>query len=162
MLFRSEGVFEFGFSIASSHRFLPPPDIGGGRLLFFQSVFNCLLHIMHLFPSDRRFLILFVKNLRVHESFITPFPQKMRGTLSPTIDPEWGIVSEIGVQYQPGRRLSSFPKNTATFTGNLFIQFLPVRAGVGNRTSQFALRAINGVIAALITSLRSPSVVAKS
>jgi hypothetical protein len=28
-----EGVFEFGFSIASSHRFLPPPDIGGGRLV---------------------------------------------------------------------------------------------------------------------------------
>jgi hypothetical protein len=70
------GVFEFGFSIASSHRFLPPPDIGGGRLLFFQSVFNCLLHIMHLFPSDRQFPILFAKNLRVHESFITRFLKK--------------------------------------------------------------------------------------
>jgi hypothetical protein len=71
-----EGVFEFGFSIASSHRFLPPSDIGGGRLLLFQSLFNCLPHIMHLVPSDPRFPILFAKNLRVHESFITRFFKK--------------------------------------------------------------------------------------
>jgi hypothetical protein len=70
------GVFEFSFPIASSHRFLPPPDIDGGRLLFFQSVFNCSLHIMHLFPSDPRLPILFAKNLRVHESFITRFFKK--------------------------------------------------------------------------------------
>jgi hypothetical protein len=38
------------------------------------------------------------------------------------IDPEWGISpSEIGVQYQPDGRLSTFPKNTATFTGRLLI-----------------------------------------
>jgi hypothetical protein len=29
--------------------------------------------------------------------------------------------SEIGVQYQPDGRLSTFPKNTATFTGKLLI-----------------------------------------
>jgi hypothetical protein len=27
------GVFEFSFSIASGHRFLPPCDIGGGKTL---------------------------------------------------------------------------------------------------------------------------------
>src|SRR5271154_194706 len=41
------GVFEFSFSIASGHRFLPPCDISGGRLLFLQSEFNLLLHITH-------------------------------------------------------------------------------------------------------------------
>jgi hypothetical protein len=30
-------------------------------------------------------------------------------------------ASEIGVQYQPDGRLSTFPKNTATFTGKLLI-----------------------------------------
>jgi hypothetical protein len=40
----------------------------------------------------------------------------------PAIDPEWGICpSEIGVQYQPDGRLSTFPKNTATCTGKLLI-----------------------------------------
>jgi hypothetical protein len=43
---------------------------------YFQSLFNCLPHIMHLFPSDPRFPILFAKNLRVHESFITRFFKK--------------------------------------------------------------------------------------
>jgi hypothetical protein len=42
----------------------------------------------------------------------------------PAIDPEWGICpSEIGVQYQPDGRLSTFPKNTATFTGKLLIVY---------------------------------------
>src|ERR1700681_4484669 len=54
----------------------------GGRLLFFQSVFNLLLHIMHLFPSDRPPSILFAKKFRIHDSFIATPPQKMRGTLS--------------------------------------------------------------------------------
>src|SRR5271169_4955972 len=53
----------------------------GGRLLFFQSVFNLLLHIMHLFPSDRPPSILFAKKFRIHDSFIATPPQKMRGTL---------------------------------------------------------------------------------
>jgi hypothetical protein len=40
----------------------------------------------------------------------------------PAIDPECGICpSEIGVQYQPDGRLSTLPKNTATFTGKLLI-----------------------------------------
>jgi hypothetical protein len=40
----------------------------------------------------------------------------------PAIDPEWGICpSEMAVQYQPDGRLSTFPKNTATFTGKLLI-----------------------------------------
>src|ERR1022692_5134901 len=47
------GVFEFSFSIASGHRFLPRVTSAGGRLLFFQSEFNLLLHIMHLLRSDR-------------------------------------------------------------------------------------------------------------
>src|ERR1700692_3708704 len=54
----------------------------GGRLLFFQSVFNLLPHIMHLFPSDRPPSILFAKKFRIHDSFIATPPQKMRGTLS--------------------------------------------------------------------------------
>jgi hypothetical protein len=38
------------------------------------------------------------------------------------MDPELGICpSAIGVQYQPDGRLSTFPKNTATFTGKLLI-----------------------------------------
>jgi hypothetical protein len=42
----------------------------------------------------------------------------------PAIDPELGMCpSEIGVQYQPDGRLSTFPKNTATFTGKLLIVF---------------------------------------
>src|SRR6202158_2436280 len=53
----------------------------GGRLLFFQSVFNLSLHIMHLFPSDRPPSILFAKKFRIHDSFIATPPQKMRGTL---------------------------------------------------------------------------------
>src|SRR6202051_1999703 len=53
----------------------------GGRLLFFQSVFNLLPHIMHLFPSDRPPSILFAKKFRIHDSFIATPPQKMRGTL---------------------------------------------------------------------------------
>src|SRR6202162_2162249 len=52
-----------------------------GRLLFFQSVFNLSLHIMHLFPSDRPPSILFAKKFRIHDSFIAASPQKMRGTL---------------------------------------------------------------------------------
>src|SRR5271156_1730564 len=76
------GVFEFSFSIASGHRFLPPCDISGGRLLFFQSEFNLLLHIMHLFRSDRPPRILFAKKFRIHDSFIATSPQKMRGTLT--------------------------------------------------------------------------------
>src|ERR1700686_950260 len=53
----------------------------GGRLLFFQSVFNLSLHIMHLFPFDRPPSILFAKEFRIHDSFIAAPPQKMRGTL---------------------------------------------------------------------------------
>src|ERR1700719_1459079 len=56
----------------------------GGRLLFFQSVFNLLPHIMHLFPSDRPPSILFAKKFRIHDSFIATPPQKMKGTLSTT------------------------------------------------------------------------------
>src|SRR5271154_6161241 len=78
------GVFEFSFSIASGHRFLPPCDISGGRLLFFQSEFNLLLHIMHLFRSDRPPRILFAKKFRIHDSFIATPPPKMRGTLRGT------------------------------------------------------------------------------
>jgi hypothetical protein len=40
-----------------------------------------LLHIMHLFPSDRPPSILFAKKFRIHDSFIATPPQKMRGTL---------------------------------------------------------------------------------
>src|ERR1700682_3138484 len=52
-----------------------------GRLLFFQSVFNLSLHIMHLFPFDSPPSILFAKEFRIHDSFIAAPPQKMRGTL---------------------------------------------------------------------------------
>jgi hypothetical protein len=40
-----------------------------------------LLHIMHLFPSDRPPSILFAKKFRIHDSFIATPLQKMRGTL---------------------------------------------------------------------------------
>src|SRR5271169_4238822 len=53
----------------------------GGRLLFFQSVFNLLLHIMHLFPSDHPPSILFAKKFRIHASFIATPPQKNEGNL---------------------------------------------------------------------------------
>jgi hypothetical protein len=36
---------------------------------------------MHLFPSDRRLLILFAKNLSVHDSFIIPVSSKNEGNL---------------------------------------------------------------------------------
>jgi hypothetical protein len=40
----------------------------------------------------------------------------------PAIDPARDIwPSEMDVQYHPDGRLSTFPKNTATFTGKLFI-----------------------------------------
>src|SRR6202158_1021642 len=53
----------------------------GGRLLFFQSVFNLLLHIMHLFPSDRPPSILFAKKFRIHDFFISASRSEERGTL---------------------------------------------------------------------------------
>jgi len=49
-------------------------------------------------------------------------------------------------KYAPNTgRLSTFPKNTATFTGKLLIQLLPVCADASSRTSssQFALRTIS-------------------
>src|ERR1700680_2002058 len=61
----------------------------GGRLLFFQSVFNLLPHIMHLFPSDRPPSILFAKKFRIHDSFIATPPQKMRGTLRKCLRVKW-------------------------------------------------------------------------
>jgi hypothetical protein len=40
----------------------------------------------------------------------------------PAINPDLRIrPSEVGVQYQPDGRLSTFPKNTATFAGKLLI-----------------------------------------
>src|SRR6202140_5051550 len=65
----------------------------GGRLLFFQSVFNLLPHIMHLFPSDRPPSILFAKKFRIHDSFIATPPQKMRGTLR--LGPATPIQTEV-------------------------------------------------------------------
>src|SRR5208282_3431085 len=75
-------VFEFSFSIASGHRFLPPCDISGGRLLFFQFEFNLLLHIMHLFRSDRppRF---FSPRNSASTILLLPLPSKNEGNLEP-------------------------------------------------------------------------------
>jgi hypothetical protein len=82
----------------------------GGRLLFFQSVFNLLLLIMHLFPSDRPPSILFAKKFRIHDSFIATPPQKMRGTLSlrtPQVG-FWGAISGFSSQAQANNALRAF------------------------------------------------------
>jgi hypothetical protein len=57
-----------------------------------------LLHIMHLFPSDRPPSILFAKKFRIHDSFIATPLQKMRGTLSP--------LAALGENYNDCRRPS--------------------------------------------------------
>src|SRR5271167_3838161 len=54
----------------------------GGRLLFFQSEFNLLLHIMHLFLSDRPPRFFSQRNSASTILLLPRPPQKMRGTLS--------------------------------------------------------------------------------
>jgi integrase len=57
-----------------------PPDIGGGRLLFFQSLFNCLPHIMHLFHLIRGFRV-FSQKTSASMSLLLPVSSKNEGNL---------------------------------------------------------------------------------
>src|SRR6516162_8701715 len=75
-----EGVFEFGFSIASGHRFLPPPDIGGEDSYSFNLysiVFRISCTYFHLIRGFR----FFSQKNSASMSLLLPVSSKNEGNL---------------------------------------------------------------------------------